>query len=160
MGQFQKGHGGAREGAGRKKKTSTLNGEIFRDQLSEEINKEVVGLAKALIPKALEGDVASWRELMERAFGKPTTPVEFVNPLQIQALSAKAEKIIETIDEYEKTSDEDLDGENDPSAGKRKAGVDSRLPAKKTPTPPIRKILLSPRRKGSIRDTGSTPSTD
>jgi len=97
------------------------------------------------------------KDMFERAFGKPTQPIGFENPLQIQSLDKKAEELIAKINEYEETSDEDMAGDVEECTVSEQEGVDLRIPPIEKPTPHIRKVLLSPRHKGGIRDTGGTP---
>jgi len=62
--------GGKREGAGRKKGVKALIFERTRQYIAEQIEKELEPMVKALIKEAKEGDVYSFRELFDRAFGK------------------------------------------------------------------------------------------
>ena len=69
-------YGGKREGAGRKKGQATLLGEKIRIKIAEMIEKEQVPLIAKQIEKAKEGDTTAFRELFDRAFGKPVTPID------------------------------------------------------------------------------------
>lgn len=60
-------HGGARQGAGRKK---GLDAEAYRKALLDEIAKNKEPLAIALVAKGLTGDVPALKEINERALGK------------------------------------------------------------------------------------------
>jgi len=60
---------------GRPKKTSTIYAQKFRDELAQMIMDDVGAFVNALKPKALEGDVPAFKELMDRAFGKPKQPL-------------------------------------------------------------------------------------
>jgi hypothetical protein len=64
--------GGARPGAGRK---PGLQAEAYRKTLIELIEKNRVGLAKALVDKGLSGDVPALKEINERALGKVAQPL-------------------------------------------------------------------------------------
>ena len=55
---------------GRKKGAKALIFERTREYIAQEIEKELAPMVKALIADARNGDVSSFRELFDRAFGK------------------------------------------------------------------------------------------
>ena len=62
--------GGLRPNAGRKKANHTIAAEAYKKYIVEEVVKQKGPLVKALIDKALTGDVAALKEVHDRALGK------------------------------------------------------------------------------------------
>jgi hypothetical protein len=65
------GHGGKRQGSGRKKAPHTIQAEAFKAFLIEKVIAEQEPIVTALISKAKSGDVPALKEVMERVLGKP-----------------------------------------------------------------------------------------
>lgn len=68
--------GGKRIGAGRKKGFAALSAEEARRVFAEAVSKEIQPISAALIKKAKEGDISAIRELLDRAYGKATQPID------------------------------------------------------------------------------------
>lgn len=69
-------NGGARPGAGRKKAAHTLDAEKAKAQLIADYLKHIKPINKALIDKALTGDIQAIKELHDRVYGKAMQPIE------------------------------------------------------------------------------------
>lgn len=73
--------GGKRPGAGRKrgsKASHTLEAQVMREHLIQEVIKEKEPLISALIARGKKGDVQALREIFDRVLGKvkETTKIE------------------------------------------------------------------------------------
>lgn len=75
--------GGYRENAGRKKGFSAIEAEKAREYIIEKLNASLEPIIKALIKRAKAGDTRAIQILFDRAYGRPTTPIEQVNNFQI-----------------------------------------------------------------------------
>src|SRR4051794_13946756 len=70
------GHGGSRPGSGRKKGTSALQAELYRQYILEEVIKNQAEIIAAMLNKAKAGDVQAFKELNDRAVGKALQNVD------------------------------------------------------------------------------------
>lgn len=68
-------NGGARPGAGRKPGIASIEAERTRDFIAQKIATNIGPIVEAQIKKAIQGDSGSFRELMDRAFGKAAQSV-------------------------------------------------------------------------------------
>lgn len=68
---------------GRKKGPATIIAEKMRDEIAKQIKAEAPVLIAAQLQRAKEGDTIAFRELMDRAFGRPKQPLanDEENPL-------------------------------------------------------------------------------
>lgn len=68
--------GGYRPGAGRKPGLASILAEKTRAYIAEQIDKEIKPITAALIKKAKMGDVFAFKELMDRAHGRPSQSID------------------------------------------------------------------------------------
>jgi len=81
--------GGKRPGAGRKKGSKdpkTIQAEILKNLLIQEVVKEKAPLIRALISKGKKGDVSALREIFDRVLGKVKEEMDL-------NITAKAKKL-------------------------------------------------------------------
>jgi hypothetical protein len=71
--------GGKRIGAGRKVASHTLDAEIYRAELIKQIVANKTPLAKALVDKALGGDVPALKEINDRGLGKAAQSLDLTS---------------------------------------------------------------------------------
>lgn len=69
-------NGGARPGAGRKVANHTLEAAVLRQKLIEAYSLRAPEINKALIDKAITGDVPAIKELHDRVHGKAMQAIE------------------------------------------------------------------------------------
>lgn len=68
--------GGSQPNAGRKKAQHTIASEAFKKYIINEVVKKKSPIVKALIDKAMAGDVKAADLLLERVLGRPVTPLD------------------------------------------------------------------------------------
>lgn len=69
-------HGGKRNGAGRPKGFSAKTAEEGRAYILRRVQEELEPIITKQIEQAKDGDVASRKDLMDRAYGRPKETVE------------------------------------------------------------------------------------
>ena len=98
--------GGYRQGAGRKRGFAAKSAEEARRVFSETVATEITPIAKALITKAKKGDVRAIKELLDRAWGRPSQSAEITyRPMDLSISKEASYRIAKrTVEEYEKSN--------------------------------------------------------
>lgn len=90
------GHGGYRNGAGRKKGFAAKNTEEARKFISARLAEEIGPICDALMHKAKKGDIRAIKELFDRAWGRPTmSDKEVLKPRRFIILDEVGENLEE-----------------------------------------------------------------
>lgn len=69
-------NGGFRPGAGRKKAPHTIEAEKAREYITKRVSEELEPIITKAIEQAKAGDATARRDLMDRAYGKPTESMD------------------------------------------------------------------------------------
>ena len=71
--------GGKREGAGRKQGLASVLAEQTRAYIADYLNKNIKPMVEAIGEKAKTGDVQAFKELYDRAHGRPAQAVDLTS---------------------------------------------------------------------------------